>query len=94
MLDGYSLLISVYFFTVIMALVIPDMDVVISLVGSVAGISAGLIIPLVLHIIHCSDRGYGPYYLKLVKDIALLCVSVAGCVTGTIISMKTLIERF
>ncbi|KAH8379992.1 hypothetical protein KR009_008422, partial [Drosophila setifemur] len=76
------------------AIAIPDLSVFLSLVGSFCLSILGLIFPALLQICVQYSQGYGPYRIKLIINILLLCFGVFGGVVGTYVSILDIIAVY
>ncbi|KAH0629854.1 hypothetical protein JD844_012282 [Phrynosoma platyrhinos] len=75
--------------TCLLAILIPRLDIVISLVGSVSSSALALIIPPLLEICTYSSEGMHP--LRIAKDILISVMGFTGFVVGTYESLSELI---
>ncbi|XP_042309295.1 proton-coupled amino acid transporter 1-like isoform X2 [Sceloporus undulatus] len=75
--------------TCLLAILIPRLDIVISLVGSVSSSALAMIIPPLLEICTYSSEGMHP--LRIAKDILISVVGFVGFVVGTYESLSELI---
>ncbi|XP_004697152.2 proton-coupled amino acid transporter 2 isoform X1 [Echinops telfairi] len=76
--------------TCLMAILIPRLDLVLSLVGSVSGSALALIIPPLLEIITFYSEGMSP--LTITKDALISILGFVGFVAGTYLALNDLIE--
>ncbi|KAH8373977.1 hypothetical protein KR200_006021, partial [Drosophila serrata] len=76
------------------AIAIPDLSVFLSLVGSFCLSILGLIFPALLQICVQYTEGYGPFRIKLIINVLLLCFGVFGGVVGTYVSILDIIEVY
>ncbi|KAF3838855.1 hypothetical protein F7725_010623 [Dissostichus mawsoni] len=75
-----------------LAILIPELDLVISLVGSVSSSSfLALIFPPILQIITFHTEGLSP--LVTIKNAAISLIGLIGFITGTYIAIEKIIER-
>ncbi|XP_003217535.1 proton-coupled amino acid transporter 1 isoform X2 [Anolis carolinensis] len=75
--------------TCLLAILIPRLDIVISLVGSVSSSALAMIIPPLLEICTFSSEGMHP--LRIAKDILISVIGFVGFVVGTYESLFELI---
>ncbi|XP_028315971.1 proton-coupled amino acid transporter 1 isoform X2 [Gouania willdenowi] len=78
-------------FTCILAVLIPELDLVISLVGSVSSSFLALIFPPLLQILTFHDDGLTPPLL--LKNLIISLIGAVGFVSGTYIAISELIAR-
>ena len=76
--------------TGILAILIPRLDLVISLVGSVSSSALALIIPPLLEITTYYSEGMSP--ITIVKDALISILGFVGCVVGTCLTLYELIQ--
>uniref|UniRef100_H0VC20 Solute carrier family 36 member 2 n=2 Tax=Cavia porcellus TaxID=10141 RepID=H0VC20_CAVPO len=76
--------------TCVLAVLIPRLDLVLSLVGSMSSSALALIIPPLLEVTTYSSRGLGP--LTLAKDAIISVLGFVGFVVGTYQALDELIE--
>lgn len=74
-----------------LAILIPELDLVISLVGSVSSSFLALIFPPILQILAFHTEGLSP--LVTIKNVAISLVGLIGFVTGTYIAIEQIIAR-
>ncbi|KAI7801360.1 putative proton-coupled amino acid transporter 1 [Triplophysa rosa] len=74
-----------------LAVLIPELDLVISLVGSVSSSALALIFPPLLQIITFHNEGMKRWVM--IKDVAISLVGLVGFVAGTYISIQEIIAR-
>ena len=66
----------------------------VSFVGAVVVAGLQFVYPPILHILSLWDSSFGRYRWKLIKDIAIVCFGVLGCITGTAVSLMEIIKVF
>ncbi|XP_005376111.1 PREDICTED: proton-coupled amino acid transporter 2 isoform X3 [Chinchilla lanigera] len=76
--------------TCVLAVLVPRLDLVLSLVGSVSGSALALIIPPLLEVTTYSSEGLSP--LTLAKDTLISILGFVGFVAGTYQALDELIE--
>lgn len=83
-----------YFFTVIMALLVPDLDPFISLVGAIFFSILGISIPAVVETISCWENHLGTFKWRLWKNSLLVVFSLLALVFGSWISVQDIIKFY
>lgn len=83
-----------FFFTVIMALLVPDLDPFISLVGAIFFSILGISIPAVVETISCWESHLGAFKWRLWKNTFLLIFSLLALVFGSLISVQDIIRLY
>ncbi|XP_036404756.1 proton-coupled amino acid transporter 1 [Megalops cyprinoides] len=78
-------------FTCILAILIPELDLVISLVGSISSSALALIFPPVLQILTFHSEGISP--LVVLKNVVISLIGLVGFVAGTYVSIEQIIAR-
>ena len=73
-----------------MAILIPRLDLVLSLVGSLSGSALALIIPPLLEITTYYSEGMSP--ITIVKDALISILGIVGFVVGTCLTLYELIQ--
>lgn len=80
---------------VIIAASVPELDLVIELIGAFSCSSVALIIPSILHLVAFSERrkGLAKGWLYL-KNITIICLGFLACITGTYFSLEGIVQLF
>ncbi|XP_042159367.1 proton-coupled amino acid transporter 1 [Oncorhynchus tshawytscha] len=78
-------------FTCVLAILIPQLDLVISLVGSISSSFLALIFPPLLQILTYHNEGLSPWVI--VKNTLISVIGFIGFITGTYISITEIIKR-
>ncbi|XP_075162004.1 arcus [Haematobia irritans] len=76
------------------AIAIPDLSLFLSLVGSFCLSILGLIFPALLQICVQYTTGYGPWKIRLMKNILLVAFGVLGGVVGTYVSIDEIVQAY
>jgi proton-coupled amino acid transporter len=77
--------------TYTMANIIPFLGLFISLIGASAGAFLAIILPPILNLI--AFQGELPWYY-IAKDILIIIIGITGSLTGTILSIIDIVEKF
>ncbi|OWR51959.1 amino acid transporter [Danaus plexippus plexippus] len=80
--------------TVVLAVAVPDLELLIGLVGAIFFSTLGLLIPIVVQTVHKWERGLGKYSYILWKNALLLIVYIVVIVSGCYSSITKIIEKF
>lgn len=75
----------------LLAIAVPNLGAVISLVGSVSSSALALILPPILEIVTFWDAGFGKFNWVLWKDIAIMIFGLLGFGFGSYVSMENII---
>ncbi|CAB0040353.1 unnamed protein product [Trichogramma brassicae] len=80
--------------TVSVAMLVPDLDPFISLVGAVFFSVLGICIPAIIETISCWEAHLGVGYWRLWKNAFLVLVSIFALIAGSWISIEQIIELY
>ncbi|XP_045764127.1 proton-coupled amino acid transporter-like protein CG1139 [Maniola jurtina] len=80
--------------TVVLAAAVPDLELLIGLVGAAFFSTLGLFIPLIVQTVHKWDRGLGKYSYILWENILLLAFYMLVLVSGCYSSITAIVARF
>ncbi|XP_024116177.1 proton-coupled amino acid transporter 1 [Oryzias melastigma] len=86
-----ALKIVLVIFTCVLAILIPELDLVISLVGSVSSSFLALIFPPILELVAFHTEGVSP--LVTIKNCVISVVGFVGFLAGTYIAIEQIIAR-
>nr|XP_022916805.1 proton-coupled amino acid transporter-like protein CG1139 [Onthophagus taurus] len=89
----YLLRISFIAFGLFLAVTIPYIGTVISLLGAIALSSLTLVFPALLDICWRYQLGYGPCKFRLLLDILLITYGMFGLITGVYVNLQYLYEK-
>ncbi|XP_073974036.1 proton-coupled amino acid transporter-like protein acs isoform X2 [Rhodnius prolixus] len=85
--------ISLVVLTVVVAIIVPNLGPLISLVGAVCLSVLGLMFPSVIEIIVVYDQGFGRFNWILWKNLLIIGFGVLGLVTGTMTSLHDMFKQ-
>ncbi|KAG9272505.1 proton-coupled amino acid transporter 1 [Astyanax mexicanus] len=91
LLVDLSIRVGLVILTCLLAILIPELDLVISLVGSVSSSALALILPPLLQIITFHNEGLSKW--GVLKNIIISLFGLVGFVAGTYISIVEIISR-
>lgn len=77
-----------------LAMVIPHLDLLISLIGAVSSSALALIFPPIIEMVVFWPDGLGKYKWKLVKDILIILFGFVGFLVGTTVSIMAIVDAF
>lgn len=80
--------------TAVFAVLIPHLDLLISLIGALASSSLAAILPAFIEFITLSVEKGGVSPVVIAKDVFLFLVGLLGCVTGTYASVQAIVKTF
>lgn len=93
-LSEYVLRTSLVILTLLIASLVPDLSLAISLVGAVSSSMLALVLPPIIHLLVIYKRsGFGFCCWILVKDLLMLMVGLVGFVTGTWASIGQIVDQ-
>lgn len=77
-----------------LAAVVPDLELLIGLVGSIFFSTLGLLIPAVVQTVHRWERGLGPFNYIIWKNILLIAFYLIVLFTGCYTSINALVNKY
>ncbi|XP_014208816.1 proton-coupled amino acid transporter-like protein pathetic [Copidosoma floridanum] len=80
--------------TVSVAMLVPDLEPFISLVGSVFFSILGIFIPAFIETVSCWDGHLGAGYWRVWKNTFLITLAACALITGSWISIEDIIQRY
>nr|XP_026491466.1 proton-coupled amino acid transporter-like protein CG1139 [Vanessa tameamea] len=80
--------------TVILAVAVPDLEILIGLVGAIFFSTLGLLIPIIVQTVHKWNRGLGKYSYILFKNVILIVFYIIVLISGCYSSITAIISRF
>lgn len=90
----YTIRALLIFGTILIAVALPTLAPVISLVGAIGFATLGVTIPAILETVLFWENGLGAYRWRLWKNIILLLVSIFAMITGSITSVIEIINTY
>lgn len=81
-------------FILLFAVLVPHIDLLVELIGSLFGCLISMIVPALVEIIIMSGEAGEFNTWTLLKDFIIIIVGVAGLLSGTYVSMLDIIETF
>lgn len=76
-----------------MAIVVPELDLLISLVGALASSSLALVFPPLIEILTYKAPNERLSSLSVIKDISIMVFGVFGCVVRTWVSIDEIRKK-
>ncbi|XP_015928320.1 proton-coupled amino acid transporter 1 isoform X3 [Parasteatoda tepidariorum] len=91
----YALRTLLVFITFLMAIAIPNLDLLISLVGALASSSLALIFPPIIELVTVWNNNMSRKQLTLIiiKDAAIITFGIFGCVIGTYTAIREIVDK-
>lgn len=77
-----------------MAIVVPELDLLISLVGALASSSLALVFPPLIEILTYKAPNERLSAVSVVKDVLIMIFGAFGCVVGTWVSIDEISKKF
>ncbi|KAK9885719.1 hypothetical protein WA026_012487 [Henosepilachna vigintioctopunctata] len=91
----YALRISLVTFTVLLAIVVPNLGGFISLIGAVTISMLGLVFPALIETATIYENpGFGKFNWRLIKNIFIIFFGFLGFFSGTYVSLKEIFESY
>lgn len=81
-------------FTVAIAVAVPDLSPVISLIGAIGFSGLGLLLPTITELVVYWDSLTKPCGLTIIKAVVLLIIWAFATVVGSITSIQEIIEDY
>ena len=81
-----------FYYSGVLGICIPQLDNFMALVGSVCGVSVGMILPPIIHALCFWNQGLTPR--QLVIDVVIIGIGVFTFVTGFTSSLYSIFNRF
>ena len=78
--------------TYLIALLVPNVESLISLAGALSGSTTGLILPPVLHLVFCKQRGIHGW--MRIRDISLTVIGLFFLLVGTAASIHDIVQSY
>ncbi|KAJ8028001.1 Proton-coupled amino acid transporter 1 [Holothuria leucospilota] len=87
---------ALVFFTLVLAVVIPQLANFITLIGAFSSSALALILPPFLEEIVCLRDGYSSFtaVCRLVKNVLIFLFGIVGMVAGTIVAIDSIVKGF
>lgn len=83
---------NIFVFPGFLAAIIPNLEAVISLVGSMSSSTLALIFPPLIEIVTFWPNGLGKHYWILWKDVGIMIFGILGFVFGTYTSLAQILN--
>ncbi|XP_016956268.1 proton-coupled amino acid transporter-like protein CG1139 [Drosophila biarmipes] len=80
--------------SVLVAIQYPDFGLLLSFVGSFCLAQLGLILPGIVDLCVRYEEGYGPGRILLFRSMLFILMGLAGGMTGTVVTLRTLHTRY
>ncbi|KAK4887000.1 hypothetical protein RN001_003271 [Aquatica leii] len=80
--------------TIAIAVAVPNLEPIISLVGSICFSTLGLLVPAIVDTVLYWEEGLGCLKWRLIQNIFLAAFSIFALVSGTVTSIESLINSF
>lgn len=75
-------------------MVVPDLELLIGLVGALFFSTLGLFVPIVVETVYKWDRGLGPYSYILWKNLVLVILYVIVLMSGVYVAVMAMVEKY
>lgn len=82
------------FFIVVVALLVPELEPFISLVGAIFFSVLGISIPAVVETVSCWERHLGMFKWRLWKNSLIILFSLLALIFGTWVSILDIVELY
>lgn len=81
------------YYTVVLAAIVPDLELIISLVGAFSSSTLALIFPPIIEIITFWPNGLGKHNWLLWKDLTIMVFGIMGFAFGTFASISQMVDK-
>lgn len=81
-------------FSVLVAVISPDISIFLPLVGSFCLTILGFMLPALMDLCVKYQADYGPYKYILIRDILLICFGVFGSFIGTWVASQNIKMKY
>ncbi|XP_067633686.1 proton-coupled amino acid transporter-like protein CG1139 isoform X2 [Eurosta solidaginis] len=85
---------SIAILSVVIAVALPNLTLILSLVGAFSLSFLGLIFPAMIDISIRYEEGYGPIKIYLILSIVVIVCALAGGITGSYVPIEQLIQLY
>lgn len=90
----YLVRIALVIASVLVAIQYPDFGLLLAFVGSFCLAQLGFIFPGILDLCVRYEDGYGPGRIVLWRSMVFIAVGLAGCVAGTVSTLRNLNDQY
>lgn len=90
----YALRIVLCLITFVLAVAVPRLGLFISLFGALCLSALGICFPALMEFCVCFPDKFGPFRIRMIKDIFLFVVGLIGLIAGTYTALVSIIKSF